>query len=91
MYCTHGVLKKQVLSPSITNFQFWQSSLLYQIDEVVIKLTQVESKKLTELRDPLFVISTSLKIIKHKSAETKLSPEIKRIEAALNKIEKIMQ
>lgn len=57
----------------------------------MIKLAQVESKKLTELRDPLFVISASLKIIKHQSADTKLSPEIKRIETALSKIEKIMR
>ncbi|MBI5145960.1 MAG: hypothetical protein HZA84_01935 [Thaumarchaeota archaeon] len=54
-------------------------------------MTPDESEKLTELRDPLFVISTSLKIIKHQSADGKLSPEIKRIETALNKIEKIMQ
>ncbi len=54
-------------------------------------MAQIESDKLTELRDPLFVISTSLKIIKHQSVDKKLSPEIKRIEAALNKIEKIMQ
>ncbi len=53
-------------------------------------MTQIESEKLTELRDPLFVISASLKIIKHQSADEKLSPEIKRIETALNKIEKIM-
>lgn len=57
----------------------------------MLKLAQVESKKLTELRDPLFVISASLKIIKHQSADTKLSSEIKRMEAALSKIEKIMQ
>ena len=57
----------------------------------MIKLAQDESKKLTELRDPLFVISASLKIIKHQSPDTKLSPEIKRIETALSKIEKIMQ
>lgn len=54
-------------------------------------MTQSESEKLTELRDPLFVISTALKIIKHQSAGKKLSPEIERIETALNKIEKIMR
>ena len=57
----------------------------------MIKLVQIESKKLTEIRDPLFVISTALKIIKHQSEDEKLSPEIKRIEMALSKIEKIMQ
>jgi hypothetical protein len=57
----------------------------------MIKMTQVESKKLTELRDPLFVISTSLKILKHQSEDAKLGPEIKRMETALSKIEKIMQ
>jgi len=55
-------------------------------------MTQTESKKLTEIRDPLFVISASLKIIKHhQTTDQKLSPEIKRIETALNKIEKIIQ
>ncbi|WP_157832504.1 hypothetical protein [Candidatus Nitrosotenuis chungbukensis] len=54
-------------------------------------MAQIESEKLTELRDPLFVISTSLKIIKHQAADEKLNPEIKRIETALNKIERIMQ
>lgn len=72
-------------------FQFWQNSLLYEIDEKHIKLAQAESKKLTELRDPLFVISTALKIIKHQSEDKKITPEIKRIETALSRIEKIMQ
>ncbi len=54
-------------------------------------MAQVESKKLTELRDPLFVISTALKIIKHQSEDKKITPEIKRIETALSRIEKIMQ
>jgi hypothetical protein len=78
-------------SPVVTYFQFWQSSLLYQIGENESKMAQIESDKLTELRDPLFVISASLKIIKHQSVDEKLSPEIKRIETALGKIEKIMQ
>lgn len=56
----------------------------------MVQLTEVEPKKLTELRDPLFVLSTSLKILKHQSTDTKLNPEIKRMETALNKIEKIM-
>jgi hypothetical protein len=57
----------------------------------MVKLTQIESKKLTDLRDPLFVLSASIKIMKHQSADKKLSPEIERMEAALCKIEKIMQ
>lgn len=55
------------------------------------KTSRIESEKITEMRDPLFVISTALKIIKHQSADEKLSPEIKRIETALDKIEKIIQ
>lgn len=70
--------------------QFWQSSLLYQINEMITQLAQIESKKLTDLRDPLFVISTALKIIKLQSEDEKIGSEIKRIETALNRIEKIM-
>jgi len=54
-------------------------------------LSQVEPKKITDLRDPLFVISTALKIIKHQSEDKKITPEIERIETALSKIEKIMR
>ncbi len=54
-------------------------------------MAQIESKKLTELRDPLFVITTALKIIKHQSEDKKITPEIERIETALSRIEKIMQ
>jgi hypothetical protein len=59
--------------------------------EKQMKLSQAESKKLTEIRDPLFVISTALKIIKHQSEDKKITPEIERIETALSRIEKIMQ
>lgn len=55
------------------------------------KLTQMESKKITELRDPLFVITTSLKIMKHQSTDSELNPEIKRMETALSRIEKIIR
>ena len=51
----------------------------------------MESKKITELRDPLFVISASLEIMKRQSTGSELDPEIKRMETALNRIEKIMQ
>ena len=84
-----GIVKSQ--SQNCAYFQFWQSSLLYQIGENMIKLSQIESKKLTEMRDPLFVISTALKIIKHQSEDKKITPEIERIETALSRIEKIMQ
>jgi len=57
---------------------------------MITQLAQIESKKLTDLRDPLFVISTALKIIKLQSEDEKIGPEIKRIETALSKIEKIM-
>lgn len=38
------------------------------------------------IRDPLFVISTSLEIIKHKSNDKSIHAEIQRIEKALKKI-----
>jgi hypothetical protein len=42
------------------------------------------------LRDPLFVIETALEIIKQRSSDDKIKPEIQRIETALTKIEKII-
>lgn len=47
-------------------------------------------EKLVSMRDPLFVINTSLEIIKHQSADESIQPEIKRIEMALDKINKIL-
>lgn len=44
----------------------------------------------SSIRDPLFVISTSLEIIKHKSSDESILAEIKRIEKALEKIRKII-
>jgi hypothetical protein len=44
----------------------------------------------SSIRDPLFVISTSLEIIKHKSDDESVQAEIKRIEKALEKICKII-
>ncbi|MGQ0771779.1 MAG: hypothetical protein ACT4NT_03290 [Nitrososphaerota archaeon] len=46
---------------------------------------------MTRLRDPLFVIGTSLEIIKQRSQDDKIKPELKRIEDALTKIVQIMQ
>jgi hypothetical protein len=47
--------------------------------------------KMTLLADPLFVIATSLEIIKHLSGNEKIVPEIKRIESALTKIGQIIK
>lgn len=44
----------------------------------------------TNIRDPLFVIATSLEIIKHKSNDKSIQTEVKRIENALEKIGKIV-
>lgn len=46
---------------------------------------------LMRIRDPLFVIETSLEIIKQQTPDEKIAPEIKRIEAALSKIEQIIK
>jgi capsule polysaccharide export protein KpsE/RkpR len=46
--------------------------------------------KITQLRDPLFVINTSLEIIKNRSSDEKINPELQRIKAALEKIDKII-
>ncbi|WP_158507466.1 hypothetical protein [Candidatus Nitrosotenuis cloacae] len=48
-------------------------------------------EKITKMRDPLFVIETSLEIIKQRSADDKIQPEIKRIESALTRLEQIMK
>lgn len=47
-------------------------------------------EKLISMRDPLFVISASLEIIKHQSDDKSIQPEIKRIETALDKINKML-
>ncbi len=44
----------------------------------------------SSIRDPLFVISTSLEIIKHQSDDKSVQAEIMRIEKALEKICKII-
>jgi hypothetical protein len=48
-------------------------------------------EKIVKLRDPLFVIETSLEIIKNHSPDEKIQPELKRIESALTKIEQIIK
>lgn len=45
---------------------------------------------LTEIRDPLFVINASLEIIKHQSDDRTVQSEVKRMEKALEKIQKII-
>lgn len=47
-------------------------------------------EKLTQMRDPLFVINAALEIIKLKPIDESIKPEIKRIESALNNINKII-
>lgn len=47
--------------------------------------------KMAQLRDPLFVISTSIEIIKQRSGDAPVETEIKRIRSALAKIEQIIQ
>jgi len=46
--------------------------------------------KITQLRDPLFVINTSLEIIKSRSTDDGINPELRRIKAALEKIDQII-
>ncbi|CAE6497141.1 MAG: hypothetical protein QXE84_04140 [Candidatus Nitrosotenuis sp.] len=53
-------------------------------------MTQPE-EKLTMMRDPLFVISASIQIIKQRKSDEQVDMEIKRIQSALDKIGKIMQ
>jgi hypothetical protein len=48
-------------------------------------------EKIVKLRDPLFVIETSLEIIKNRSSDEKIQPELKRIEYALTKIGQIIK
>jgi hypothetical protein len=48
-------------------------------------------EKIVKLRDPLFVIGTALAIIKNRSSDAQIQPELKRIESALTKIEQIIK
>ncbi len=45
---------------------------------------------LVGIRDPLFVIVASLEIIKHQSSNKSVQDEVKRIEKALDKINKMI-
>jgi hypothetical protein len=45
---------------------------------------------LVGIRDPLFVIVASLEIIKHQSSNKSIQDEVKRIEKALDKINKMI-
>jgi hypothetical protein len=44
-----------------------------------------------KIRDPLFVIETALQIIKNRSNNEDIKPELKRIESALTRIEQIIK
>ena len=44
----------------------------------------------SSMRDPLFVITTSLEIIKHRSDDQTVQAEVQRIEKALDKIRNII-
>jgi hypothetical protein len=57
-----------------------QSKIMGSLEETLMKI-----------RDPLFVIETSLEIIKQRGSDTKIEPEIKRIEAALDRIVQIIK
>ncbi|MEO9310599.1 MAG: hypothetical protein ABI337_09970 [Nitrososphaera sp.] len=46
---------------------------------------------LMKIRDPLFVIETSLQIIKQRDSNDKIAHEINRIEAALQRISQIIK
>lgn len=46
---------------------------------------------IVRIRDPLFVISTSLEIIKHQSGTKGITTEIKRIETAIEKINNMIR
>ncbi|MEW6043887.1 MAG: hypothetical protein AB1608_06450 [Thermoproteota archaeon] len=48
-------------------------------------------ESLMKIRDPLFVIETSLEIIKQRGSDAKIAPEIKRIETALERIVQIIK
>jgi len=70
------------------DFQLWQSGFLYLVRmSYCIHMSEVIQ---SSIRDPLFVISTSLEIIKHKSDDKSVQAEIQRIEKALEKICKII-
>jgi hypothetical protein len=49
-----------------------------------------QDEKLMKIMDPLFVILASLEIMKHRSKEGDIRPEIDRMESALNKISQII-
>lgn len=49
-----------------------------------------QDEKIMKIRGPLFVILASLEIMKRRSKEGDTSPEISRIESALNKISQII-
>ena len=51
----------------------------------------VQDKILVSIRDPLFVIGTSLEIIKNQSDQKIIQAEIQRMEKALEKISKIIK
>ncbi len=50
----------------------------------------VTDNPLVGIRDPLFVIVASLEIIKHQSSNKSIQDEVKRIEKALDKINKMI-
>lgn len=50
----------------------------------------VNDNALVGMRDPLFVIVASLEIIKHQSSNKLIQDEVKRIEKALDKINKMI-
>lgn len=54
------------------------------------QLTQAE-EKMVMLRDPLFVISASVEILRQRKSDEQLDLEIKRIQSALDKIGNIMR
>lgn len=49
------------------------------------------NEKMTQIRDPLFVIGASLEIIRQRANDSTVEPEIQRIKSALAKIEQIIQ
>ena len=51
----------------------------------------IQDNALVSIRDPLFVIGTSLEIIKNQSDQKVIQTEIQRMEKALEKISKIIK
>lgn len=78
-----GFEAKNVISKSGRQFFYTQVAEYYQLIP--------SEEKITMLRDPLFVISASVQIMKQHKSETQIESEIKRIQSALDKIGKIMQ